>query len=117
MTPDEIERLTVFANRDPSQDKVQPGQGNLYKQLMADEAAAKSRRKEMISHAKDRVAKLSSSYGGESLSSGAINMLVKRAGVLPDGKPNFRALEQAIHGSLERKQTRKAGQAGAIKEY
>ena len=114
MTPDEIERLTAFANRDPSQDKVQPGEGNLYKQLKSDESAAKSRRKEMINHAKDRVSKLANSYGGVTLSSGAISMLVKRAGVLPDGSPNFRALEQAIHGSLNRKQSRKTGQTGPI---
>ncbi len=114
MTPDEIERLTAFANRDPSQDKVQPGEGNLYKQLKSDETAAKSRRREMINHAKDRVSKLANSYGGVTLSSGAISMLVKRAGVLPDGSPNFRALEQAIHGSLNRKQSRKTGQTGPI---
>ena len=90
---------------------------DLMKQIQADEAAARARKEQMIDHAKKRVATLKNSYEGASLTSGAISMLAKRAGVLPDGKPNFAALERSIHSALERKQVRKSGQTGPIKEY
>ena len=117
MTPDEVERLETAFNDPAAFSKVSAGEGNLMKQIKADEAAAETRKQELVNHAKQRVATLKDSYEGASLTSGSINMLAKRAGVLPDGKPNFAALERSIHDALNRKKMRKTGRTQPIKEY
>ncbi len=114
-TPQEIERLSIVMNDPTYGTKVAAGEGNLTKQLAADEKAAKTRKKDMIDHAKERVNALKDTYGGVSISSGALTMLAKQAGVTSGGVPNWRDLERLIHDNMKRKQMRKAGQQGPIR--
>lgn len=114
-TPEEIERLSIVMNDPTYGTKVEPGEGNLTKQIAADEKAAKERKKDMVDHAKARVKALKNAYGGVSISSGALTMLAKQAGITPGGAPNWKNLERLIHDNMRRKQMRKAGQEGPLR--